>query len=106
MTLKQFFDFLSSNPSLILFYAIAVPLSALLTGFFSKGEGHLSPLEVFIFLFDLFCLCTRDLCFYVQYLSFLIRAPKCLGFEYLYTDFTSYSYGSHIINYQKICVLG
>lgn len=47
MTLKQFFDFISINPSLILFYSVAVPLSALLTGIFSKGEGHLTPWKYF-----------------------------------------------------------
>ena len=56
MTLKQFFDFLSSNPSLILFYAIAVPLSALLTGFFSKGEGHLSPWK-YLYSFFIYFVC-------------------------------------------------
>ena len=56
MTLKQFFDFLSSNPSFILFYAIAVPLSALLTGFFSKGEGHLSPWK-YLYSFLIYFVC-------------------------------------------------
>ena len=43
MTLQQFFDILSHNPAIILFYFIALPLTAFLCGVFGKGEGHLSP---------------------------------------------------------------
>ena len=43
MTLQQFFDILSQNPAIILFYFIALPLTAFLCGVFGKGEGHLSP---------------------------------------------------------------
>jgi len=56
MTLKQFFDFASQNPSLILFYSIAVPLSALLTGVFSRGEGHISPWK-YLYSFLIFFVC-------------------------------------------------
>lgn len=43
MTLQQFFDVLSANPAIVLFYFIALPLTAFLCGVFSKGTGHLSP---------------------------------------------------------------
>jgi hypothetical protein len=43
MTLQQFFDVLSANPSITLFYFIALPLTALLCGLLSKGNGHESP---------------------------------------------------------------
>lgn len=43
MTLQDFFDILSANPSIVLFYFTAVPLTALLANLFSKGQGHLSP---------------------------------------------------------------
>ena len=43
MTLQDFFDACANNPSIILFYFIAVPLTALLAGIFGKGEGHTSP---------------------------------------------------------------
>lgn len=43
MTLQELFDLLSANPELILFYFIAVPLTAYLANIFGRGEGHLSP---------------------------------------------------------------
>lgn len=43
MTLQQLFDLLSNNPSFILFYFIALPLTAFLASIFGKGEGHLTP---------------------------------------------------------------
>ena len=43
MTLQEFFDLLSANPSLILFYFLALPLTAFLASVFGKGEGHLTP---------------------------------------------------------------
>lgn len=43
MTLQQFFDLLSNNPAIVLFYFIAMPLTAFLSGVFGKGEGHISP---------------------------------------------------------------
>lgn len=43
MTLQDFFDLLSDNPALILFYFIALPLTAFLACVFGKNEGHLSP---------------------------------------------------------------
>lgn len=56
MTLKEFFDFISQHPSLILFYSIAVPVAALLTGVLSKGEGHLSPWK-YLYSFLIFFVC-------------------------------------------------
>ena len=43
MTLAQFFEVCSQNASVVLFYFIATPLTALLGSIFGKGEGHLSP---------------------------------------------------------------
>lgn len=43
MTLQELFNLLSDNPLIILFYFIAVPLTALLTGIFGKDQGHESP---------------------------------------------------------------
>ncbi len=43
MTLQEFFDVCANNPSIILFYFIAVPLTAFLAGVLGKKEGHLSP---------------------------------------------------------------
>ncbi|HPG08410.1 MAG TPA: hypothetical protein P5275_21710 [Saprospiraceae bacterium] len=43
MTLHDFFQICSHNPEIPLFYFIAVPLTALLSGIFSRGEAHLSP---------------------------------------------------------------
>jgi hypothetical protein len=43
MTLGDFFRICAENPSIILFYFIAVPLTALLALVFGKGDGHRSP---------------------------------------------------------------
>ena len=43
MTLGQFFDSVSSDPSVVLYYFIVIPLAAFLALLFGKGEGHLSP---------------------------------------------------------------
>ncbi len=43
MTLAECFELLAQSPSLILFYFLAIPLTALLALVFGKGEGHLSP---------------------------------------------------------------
>lgn len=43
MTLAQFFEVCSQNASVLLFYFIATPLTAILASIFGKGEGHLSP---------------------------------------------------------------
>ena len=43
MTLKEFFDLLADNPFLLLAYFGMIPLSALISGFMGKNEGHLSP---------------------------------------------------------------
>ncbi len=43
MTLQELFDVLSDNPSLTLFYFIALPLTAFLCGLFAKDRGHESP---------------------------------------------------------------
>ena len=43
MTLADFFNLLSNNPTFILFYFLALPLTAYLSSIFGKGEGHLTP---------------------------------------------------------------
>mgnify|MGYP000991532616 FL=1 len=43
MTLGQFFEVVSQNPSIVIFYFVALPVTALLAMLFGKGEGHLSP---------------------------------------------------------------
>ncbi len=43
MTLQEFFDLTSSSPAFILFYFVALPLTAFLASLFGKGEGHLTP---------------------------------------------------------------
>ena len=43
MTLQEFFDLLSQNPTIIMFYFLALPLTAFLASVFGKGEGHLTP---------------------------------------------------------------
>ena len=43
MTLQDFFILISKNPSFLLFFFIAIPMTALLAGIFGKGDGHLPP---------------------------------------------------------------
>ena len=43
MTLGQFFEAVSLEPSIVLFYFFALPFTAFLASIFGKGEGHLSP---------------------------------------------------------------
>ena len=43
MTLGEFFEMIGRNPNLVLFYFIALPLTAFLAGVLGKEEGHLSP---------------------------------------------------------------
>ena len=43
MTLGDFFRISAENPAILLFYMIAVPLTALLAWGLGRGEGHLSP---------------------------------------------------------------
>ena len=43
MTLKELFDLMAQNPVYLLFFFIVIPMTALLSGFFGKNEGHLSP---------------------------------------------------------------
>ncbi len=47
MTLGEFFGLMSQNPSIVIFYFVALPLSALLGWVFGKGDGHLSPWKYF-----------------------------------------------------------
>lgn len=43
MTLREFFDYLSANPAVMLVYFLGIPFTAVLAGIMGKGEGHLSP---------------------------------------------------------------
>lgn len=43
MTLQDFFDVLSANPAMVLFYLVALPVTAFVVCVLSKGEGHLEP---------------------------------------------------------------
>ena len=43
MTLEDFFQKLSENPSYLIFYFSIIPITALLAGWLGKGEGHLAP---------------------------------------------------------------
>lgn len=43
MTLREFFQLLALNPEILIFFFIACPLTALLSSWLGKGEGHLSP---------------------------------------------------------------
>lgn len=43
MTLRELFDYLGTNPSILLAYFLFLPFTALIAGWMAKGEGHLSP---------------------------------------------------------------
>lgn len=43
MTLGQFFEAVSQQPSIVLFYFFALPFTAFLASIFGRGQGHLSP---------------------------------------------------------------
>ena len=43
MTLGEFFEMIGRNPNIVLFYFLALPLTAFLAGLLGKNEGHLSP---------------------------------------------------------------
>jgi hypothetical protein len=43
MTLQECFDMLSANPSVLVFFFCAVPLTAILAGELDRNEGHLPP---------------------------------------------------------------
>lgn len=43
MTLKELFIYIGQHPDFILFYFLAIPLTALLAGIIGKNEGNLSP---------------------------------------------------------------
>jgi hypothetical protein len=43
MTLGDFFNMIGENPQIIVFYFVAMPLTAFLAGLLGKNEGHLVP---------------------------------------------------------------
>lgn len=43
MTLREFFDWLGTNPLAVVGFFLGIPLTALLAGVLGRGEGHLSP---------------------------------------------------------------
>ena len=90
MTLGDFFELMTLNPSVIIFFFLAVPLTALLAGIFGRREGHLSPwkylytiliyfaaipgifaitLNVYLFLFERISVFSADI--YTQILPIL-----------------------------------
>ena len=57
MTLQEFFDLLSLNPEILIFFFIACPLTALLAGWLGRHEGHLSPWKyLYTYLVYLVCI--------------------------------------------------
>lgn len=54
MTLQQLFQYIGQNPNFLLFYFLAIPLSALLFGIIGKGEGQLSPWK-YAYAFLIYC---------------------------------------------------
>ena len=57
MTLGQFFETLSGNPSVLCFLLVALPLTALLASVFGKNEGMKSPWrELYTFLIYMTCI--------------------------------------------------
>ncbi len=43
MTLRDFFHLLATHPGYIIAFFLMIPLTALLSNFMGKGEGHMSP---------------------------------------------------------------
>lgn len=43
MTLQDFFDLLSANPIILLFFFVCLPLTSFLAGVLGKGEANISP---------------------------------------------------------------
>ncbi len=43
MTLREFFQMLTDNPSIVMAFVLLIPFAALLAGWLGQGEGHLSP---------------------------------------------------------------
>ncbi len=43
MTLQQLFDYLTANPILVVFFYVAIPLTAYIASVLGRGEGHLTP---------------------------------------------------------------
>lgn len=86
MTLKQFFDFISQNPSLLLFYAVAAPLSAFLTGVFSRGEGHLSPWK-YLYSFLIFFVCVPGIFAVTLNVYLFLFERQSIWDSNLYTQF-------------------
>ena len=43
MTLQELFNLIGENPSWVIIYFSLIPLTAILAGYFGRGEGHLTP---------------------------------------------------------------
>lgn len=56
MTLQDFFDLLSASPAIIIFYFVALPLTAFLACVFGRNEGHLSPWK-YLYSFLIYAAC-------------------------------------------------
>ena len=56
MTLKDFFDFVSNHPALLLVFAFGVPIAVILTGILSGGDGAQSPWK-YLYSFFIYLVC-------------------------------------------------
>jgi hypothetical protein len=56
MTLREFFDYLSAHPMVIMGYFIVIPLIALLAGWMGRGEGHQAPWK-YLYGFLVYAVC-------------------------------------------------
>jgi amino acid transporter len=56
MTLRDFFDYLGEHPLVLVAYFLVIPLTAMLAGWISRGEGHLSPWK-YLYSFLVYAVC-------------------------------------------------
>ncbi len=56
MTLRDFFDYLGEHPFVLVAYFLVIPLTAMLAGWISRGEGHLSPWK-YLYSFLVYAVC-------------------------------------------------
>ncbi|MBK9338254.1 MAG: hypothetical protein IPM98_17560 [Lewinellaceae bacterium] len=56
MTLRDFFDYLGEHPLVLVGYFLLIPLTALLAGWISRGEGHQSPWK-YLYAFLVYAVC-------------------------------------------------
>ena len=56
MTLRQFFDWVQIQPSVIIYYFLIIFVVTLLASMFAKGEGHLQPWNI-LYAFIIYLVC-------------------------------------------------